>query len=230
MAVRRPGWFLCREVTKSCRFDDEKHVCDRLLSRRRPLSCPLSSPSWRSSGSLWSPWSRRTSAQRSRTSDCTSPGTSSSTSRWARPAAASLHRLTGSADCSFCLQKHFYGPVRRRMGGLGFIRLGVWQNFLRAWRSGYQGNMNGEGFVLGGVFVIGAGDQVTRPVGVWTGVLARFCSVSNPHVVFAGGPAGTSWKGVWPQGGPCRGSGGGQKNCTPQISHISEQPCTRTTY
>jgi len=46
------------------------------------------------------------------------------------------------------------------MGGLGFIRLGVWQNFIRAWRSGYQGNMNGEGFILGGVFVIGSGEQV----------------------------------------------------------------------
>lgn len=43
---------------------------------RRPLSCPLWSPSWKSSGSLWSPWSRRTSAQRSRTSDRTSLGTS----------------------------------------------------------------------------------------------------------------------------------------------------------
>lgn len=46
------------------------------------------------------------------------------------------------------------------MGALGFIRLGVWQNFMRAWRSGYQGNMNGEGFILGGVFVIGPGEQV----------------------------------------------------------------------
>ncbi|KAF1375712.1 hypothetical protein PFLUV_G00223040 [Perca fluviatilis] len=56
-------------------------------------------------------------------------------------------------------KKNFYGPLQRRMGGLGFLRLGVWQNFMRAWRSGYQGNMNGEGFILGGVFVIGAGDQ-----------------------------------------------------------------------
>ncbi|KAG1936992.1 peroxiredoxin-like 2A isoform b [Pimephales promelas] len=53
----------------------------------------------------------------------------------------------------------FYGPQQRKMGGLGFIRLGVWQNFIRAWRSGYQGNMNGEGFILGGVFVIGSGEQ-----------------------------------------------------------------------
>uniref|UniRef100_G3NZ37 Peroxiredoxin-like 2A n=1 Tax=Gasterosteus aculeatus aculeatus TaxID=481459 RepID=G3NZ37_GASAC len=56
-------------------------------------------------------------------------------------------------------KKSFYGPLQRKMGGLGFIRLGVWQNFMRAWRSGYQGNMNGEGFILGGVFVFGAGNQ-----------------------------------------------------------------------
>lgn len=54
------------------------------------------------------------------------------------------------------------------MGGLGFLRLGVWQNFIRAWRSGYQGNMNGEGFILGGVFVIGAGEQVAQHASLWT--------------------------------------------------------------
>lgn len=58
------------------------------------------------------------------------------------------------------LQHHFYGPLQRKMGGLGFIRQGVWQNLMRAWKAGYQGNMLGEGFVLGGVFVIGAGNQV----------------------------------------------------------------------
>ncbi|KAK1791098.1 hypothetical protein P4O66_002137 [Electrophorus voltai] len=53
----------------------------------------------------------------------------------------------------------FYGPRQRKMGFLGFIRLGVWQNFMRAWKSGFQGNVNGEGFILGGVFVIGSGKQ-----------------------------------------------------------------------
>lgn len=56
-------------------------------------------------------------------------------------------------------KRAFYGPQQRKMGVLGFIRLGVWQNFIRAWRSGHQGNMNGEGFILGGVFVIGPGEQ-----------------------------------------------------------------------
>lgn len=59
------------------------------------------------------------------------------------------------------------------MGGLGFFRLGVWQNFIRAWRSGYQGNMNGEGFLLGGVFVIGAGEQVAQHASVW--MLSEVC-------------------------------------------------------
>ncbi len=62
--------------------------------------------------------------------------------------------------CLNCAQQAFYGPQQRKMGVLGFIRLGVWQNFIRAWRSGHQGNMNGEGFILGGVFVIGSGEQV----------------------------------------------------------------------
>uniref|UniRef100_A0A3P8V3H4 Peroxiredoxin-like 2A n=1 Tax=Cynoglossus semilaevis TaxID=244447 RepID=A0A3P8V3H4_CYNSE len=56
-------------------------------------------------------------------------------------------------------KKFFYGPLERKMGFLGFLRLSVWQNFIRAWRSGYEGNTNGEGFILGGVFVIGPGDQ-----------------------------------------------------------------------
>lgn len=64
-----------------------------------------------------------------------------------------------SGDIYVDEQQRFYGPHQRKMGGLGFLRLGVWQNFMRAWRSGYQGNMNGEGFILGGVFVIGAGSQ-----------------------------------------------------------------------
>uniref|UniRef100_A0A3B3S885 Peroxiredoxin-like 2A n=1 Tax=Paramormyrops kingsleyae TaxID=1676925 RepID=A0A3B3S885_9TELE len=56
-------------------------------------------------------------------------------------------------------QQHFYGPAQRKMGGLGIVRLGVWANFLRAWRNGHSGNVKGEGFILGGMFVIGAGEQ-----------------------------------------------------------------------
>uniref|UniRef100_A0A8D0H070 Peroxiredoxin-like 2A n=1 Tax=Sphenodon punctatus TaxID=8508 RepID=A0A8D0H070_SPHPU len=56
-------------------------------------------------------------------------------------------------------KKQFYGPHKRKMMFMGFFRLGVWQNFLRAWKNGYSGNLEGEGFVLGGVYVMGAGKQ-----------------------------------------------------------------------
>lgn len=45
---------------------------------------------------------------------------------------------------------------------MGMLRLGVLQNFKRAWSAGFQGNMKGEGFILGGVYVIGPGQQVIR--------------------------------------------------------------------
>lgn len=43
---------------------------------------------------------------------------------------------------------------------MGLIRLGVWYNSFRAWKAGFSGNLEGEGFILGGVFVIGSGKQV----------------------------------------------------------------------
>lgn len=46
------------------------------------------------------------------------------------------------------------------MGLLGFLRLGVWFSGLRAFRNGFMGNVLGEGFILGGVYVIGRGQQV----------------------------------------------------------------------
>uniref|UniRef100_A0A8D3A3J6 Peroxiredoxin-like 2A n=1 Tax=Scophthalmus maximus TaxID=52904 RepID=A0A8D3A3J6_SCOMX len=59
----------------------------------------------------------------------------------------------------FLDEKRFYGPRERRMGILAFLRLGVWLNGLRAFKNGFMGNVLGEGFVLGGVFVIGRGQQ-----------------------------------------------------------------------
>uniref|UniRef100_A0A8C5N586 Peroxiredoxin-like 2A n=1 Tax=Gouania willdenowi TaxID=441366 RepID=A0A8C5N586_GOUWI len=53
----------------------------------------------------------------------------------------------------------FFGPRERRMGLLGFLRVGVWMSGLRAFRKGFMGNIFGEGFVLGGVFVIGREHQ-----------------------------------------------------------------------
>ncbi len=67
----------------------------------------------------------------------------------------------------FCdnLQQVFYGPKYRRMGlGLGLARLGVLRNLVHAQRKGYHGNKNGEGFILGGLYVIGAEKQVRQSV------------------------------------------------------------------
>ncbi|XP_036915346.1 peroxiredoxin-like 2A isoform X2 [Sturnira hondurensis] len=56
-------------------------------------------------------------------------------------------------------KKMFYGPQRRKMMFMGFVRLGVWSNFFRAWNGGFSGNLEGEGVILGGVFVLGSGKQ-----------------------------------------------------------------------
>lgn len=183
---------------------------------RRLQSCPLWNPSWTSSGSLCTPWWRKTSAQRCRTSDRTSRGRSSWMRRWAivfcnewvhcvvnfapddevfpflkeegtgifRPDSSSspaslLVNTTGVIQdlwkislglhewfqwkilvCLRALQRRFYGPRERKMGLLAFLRLGVWMNGLRAFRNGFMGNVLGEGLTLGGVFVIGRGQQV----------------------------------------------------------------------
>ncbi|XP_015685806.1 peroxiredoxin-like 2A, partial [Protobothrops mucrosquamatus] len=56
-------------------------------------------------------------------------------------------------------KRKFYGPQKRKMLFLAIFRWNVWRNFWRAWRSGYTGNLDGEGVILGGVFVIGPGRQ-----------------------------------------------------------------------
>lgn len=58
------------------------------------------------------------------------------------------------------LQQIFYSPKQRKMTCLGFFRISVWRNILRASRKGYQGNRKGEGFILGGLYVIGPENQV----------------------------------------------------------------------
>ncbi|XP_033835387.1 peroxiredoxin-like 2A [Periophthalmus magnuspinnatus] len=56
-------------------------------------------------------------------------------------------------------QRNFYGPVQRWMFFSLFLRIGVWRSLWRAYRRGFRGNLRGEGFILGGVFVIGPGEQ-----------------------------------------------------------------------
>uniref|UniRef100_A0A8P4GT82 Peroxiredoxin-like 2A n=1 Tax=Dicentrarchus labrax TaxID=13489 RepID=A0A8P4GT82_DICLA len=56
-------------------------------------------------------------------------------------------------------KRKFYGPRERWMCFSMFLRIGVWRNLWRAYRRGFSGNLGGEGLILGGVFVIGPGDQ-----------------------------------------------------------------------
>uniref|UniRef100_A0A3B4YCF4 Peroxiredoxin-like 2A n=1 Tax=Seriola lalandi dorsalis TaxID=1841481 RepID=A0A3B4YCF4_SERLL len=56
-------------------------------------------------------------------------------------------------------QRNFYGPQERWMFLSMLLRIGVWRNLWRSYRRGFRGNVRGEGLVLGGVFVIGPGDQ-----------------------------------------------------------------------
>uniref|UniRef100_A0A7N6B6S0 Peroxiredoxin-like 2A n=1 Tax=Anabas testudineus TaxID=64144 RepID=A0A7N6B6S0_ANATE len=56
-------------------------------------------------------------------------------------------------------KRNFYGPQKRWMFLSMFLRIGVWKNIWRAHRKGFRGNLRGEGLVLGGVFVIGPGDE-----------------------------------------------------------------------
>lgn len=54
-------------------------------------------------------------------------------------------------------ERKFYGPKERWMFLTGFLRVGVWKSMWRA--RGVDGNFEGEGRLLGGVFVIGPQDQ-----------------------------------------------------------------------
>lgn len=42
---------------------------------------------------------------------------------------------------------------------IGFLRVSVWKSFFRVKGKGVEGNMVGEGRILGGVFVVGPGEQ-----------------------------------------------------------------------
>ena len=42
---------------------------------------------------------------------------------------------------------------------LGFLRYSVWKSIFRVRSKGVEGNLVGEGRILGGVFVVGPGEQ-----------------------------------------------------------------------
>lgn len=56
-------------------------------------------------------------------------------------------------------ERKFYGPQERWMLLSGFMRASVWSNILRNRQKGVEGNLDGEGRLLGGVFVVGPGQQ-----------------------------------------------------------------------
>ena len=51
------------------------------------------------------------------------------------------------------------GPQYVIISLLGFLRYSVWKSFFRARSKGVEGNLDGEGRILGGVFVVGPGKQ-----------------------------------------------------------------------
>jgi len=57
------------------------------------------------------------------------------------------------------LEKTFYGPKLRKMLLLGFLRFETYVNLIRSYRRGTQGNLDGDGTILGAVYVIGPGDK-----------------------------------------------------------------------
>ncbi|MBZ3887744.1 Redox-regulatory protein FAM213A [Sciurus carolinensis] len=50
--------------------------------------------------------------------------------------------------------KKFSGPQRHKMKFMGFSLLSVWFNFFWAWNGGISRNLEGEGFILGGDFMV----------------------------------------------------------------------------
>ena len=83
------------------------------------------------------------------------------------PLIAILHEELGHEDFSpffkgsvyFDPRKVFFGPVERRLLLLGFLRLQTYISGYQAHKSGTTGNLDGDGTLLGGVFVIGPGDS-----------------------------------------------------------------------
>lgn len=56
-------------------------------------------------------------------------------------------------------ERRFYGPQERWMFLSGFLRASVWSNIMRNWKKGVDGNLEGEGRLLGGLFVVGPSKQ-----------------------------------------------------------------------
>ncbi|XP_042233378.1 peroxiredoxin-like 2A [Homarus americanus] len=78
-----------------------------------------------------------------------------------------LHEELGAEEFSQFFQgellldteRRFYGPTERRMLLTGMLRWSVWSNIIRANKKGVEGNMKGDGSLLGSLFLLGPGKQ-----------------------------------------------------------------------
>jgi len=53
----------------------------------------------------------------------------------------------------------FFGPLERRLGLAGMLRFSVYYRAWKAHQEGIKGNLDGDGTLLGGVYVIGPSDM-----------------------------------------------------------------------
>lgn len=57
-------------------------------------------------------------------------------------------------------ERRFFGPTERRMLWTGFLRLHTYIRIYETYQKKVNGNLKGDGTLLGGVFVIGPDDVV----------------------------------------------------------------------
>lgn len=82
------------------------------------------------------------------------------------PLAAVLHEELGAKEFQeffkgplfLDVDKKFYGPDERRMLWMGFLRLSMWTSIIGTIKKDIPGNLEGDGTLLGGVFVLGPKD------------------------------------------------------------------------
>ncbi|WKX93511.1 hypothetical protein Q1695_011074 [Nippostrongylus brasiliensis] len=64
-------------------------------------------------------------------------------------------------DVYFDKERHFYGPNQRWIPlWMGFLRVGSYVNIYKAKKAGFTGNTDGEGRLLGGVYLIANNELV----------------------------------------------------------------------
>lgn len=83
------------------------------------------------------------------------------------PLSAVLHEKLGAEEFQdyfkgslyLDTEKTFFGPKKRKLFLMGFLRIDTWLNVIRSKKGGTVGNLDGDGTLLGAVYVLGPGDQ-----------------------------------------------------------------------